>query len=432
MKSSNSFNPNRVLNLSQLCELIIDCPHETPEWLPNGIFVVRNYNIIDGRIIEKGASYVDEQTYQKRIRRAIPLPGDLIISREAPMGTVGIIPEGMRCCLGQRVVLLRANPEICDNRYLLYALQSPFVQAQINQVNKTGSIVSNLGISTLKELRIPYMSLSAQKKISNALGLLDLKIIQNELIDENLSQLSKTVFDYWFTQFDFPDENGKPYRSSGGKMKWDDQIEVYIPQGWNTCKLRECVSVSRGISYAGSDIVSRNGKPLISLASIDKNRNYRPDQLKFYSGTYSDDSIAHPFDLLLACTDMTQQADIIGSPIVVPETSNEFIFTMDLAKITSTQQALDNSYLYMTLRTEWYHNYIKWFASGTNVKHLDISGILDYWIVLPPETLQKKFKEVLLSGVKIINACLSENEHLRNFRDWLLPMFINGQATLGD
>lgn len=134
------------LTLESLCSEIIDCPHSTPKWLDEGIPVVRNYNLVDGHIDTSNLSYVDESTYLDRIKRAKPEEGDIIISREAPMGVVGIVPKGFKCCLGQRLVLLKVDRSKCDPQYLLYALLSNIVQVQIHRIDLTGSIVSNLNI----------------------------------------------------------------------------------------------------------------------------------------------------------------------------------------------------------------------------------------------------------------------------------------------
>ena len=118
--------------IKELCSVVVDCPHSTPTWTVEGKIVVRSNNIKNGRIDFSSPSYTDDEHFQQRIKRATPQGGDIIITREAPMGEVGMIPEGIVCCLGQRMVLLRANPEICDNYYLLYSLQSRYVQHQIS------------------------------------------------------------------------------------------------------------------------------------------------------------------------------------------------------------------------------------------------------------------------------------------------------------
>ena len=103
--------------IRELCSVVADCPHSTPKWTTSGKVVVRNNNIKHGRIDLSLPSYTDEEHFAQRIKRAKPHPGDIIITREAPIGDVGMIPENTECCLGQRMVLLRADQSVCDNFY---------------------------------------------------------------------------------------------------------------------------------------------------------------------------------------------------------------------------------------------------------------------------------------------------------------------------
>ena len=128
----------KYYRLAELCREIVDCPHSTPEWKTEGIRVVRNFNLKDGNLDFTDGYFVDEETYKSRTRRAVPEPGDIIISREAPMGAVGIVPEGLKCCLGQRLVLLKVNREKCNPSYLLFSLMSEFVQIQMKRAGGTG------------------------------------------------------------------------------------------------------------------------------------------------------------------------------------------------------------------------------------------------------------------------------------------------------
>src|SRR5260221_2248627 len=93
--------------LGDVCERIVDCPHSTPKWTDHGFIVLRNQNIRNGRLDLSSPSYTDAKHYKHRINRAKPVAGDIIFTREAPMGEVCIIPDGLQCCVGQRQVLLR-------------------------------------------------------------------------------------------------------------------------------------------------------------------------------------------------------------------------------------------------------------------------------------------------------------------------------------
>ena len=120
--------------------------------------------------------------------------GSQIITREAPIGDVGMIPENTECCLGQRMVLLRANQSVCDNFYLLYSLQSLYVQHQISWSEGTGTTVSNLRIPHLEQIQIPYLPLEQQAKISSVLRALEEKIENNRRLNDNLQQQAMALY----------------------------------------------------------------------------------------------------------------------------------------------------------------------------------------------------------------------------------------------
>lgn len=182
----------RYCMLQDLCTDIIDCPHSTPEWKTEGIRVIRNFNLKNGNIDFTDGYYVDEETYKDRVKRAKPEAEDIIISREAPMGVVGMVPKDLKCCLGQRLVLLKVDKTKCNPYYLLFVLMSEFVQTQFKRADKTGSIVSNLCIPDLKEIIIPVIE-DRQDLIAEFLKSLNNKIQLNNKINDNLAYQSAMV-----------------------------------------------------------------------------------------------------------------------------------------------------------------------------------------------------------------------------------------------
>lgn len=216
--------------LRELCELIVDCPHSTPKWTSSGVVVLRNQYIKNGRLDLSNPSYTDEYHFQQRVKRATPSEGDIVLTREAPMGEVCMIPKGLKCCLGQRMVLLRGKEGVVDKRYLFYAMQSHEVKNQIGWSEGTGSVVSNLRIPLIESLQIPTPSLEIQKEIAHILGTLDDKIELNRKMCKTLEEIAQTLFKHWFIDFEFPNEQGKPYKSSGGEMV-DSELGP-IPKGW--------------------------------------------------------------------------------------------------------------------------------------------------------------------------------------------------------
>ena len=188
--------------LRDLCSLIVDCPHSTPVWTESGYIVIRNQNIKGGRLDLSSPSFTDAEHFALRIRRAKPTAGDIVFTREAPMGEVCMVPPKLECCVGQRQVLLRPNPKVVDGRFLLYALQSPQVQHEISWSEGTGSTVSNVRIPVLEALRIPTPDLTTQREIGVVLGMLDDRIDLLRQTNATLESLAQALFKSWFIDFD--------------------------------------------------------------------------------------------------------------------------------------------------------------------------------------------------------------------------------------
>ena len=221
------------IKISELCELIVDCVNKTAPSVDyeTPFKMIRTPNIKNGSINLDGCRYVDQVTYEKWTRRAIVDKGDILLTREAPMGEVGLVNFQDTVFLGQRIMQYRVNQEKLDSNYLLYAFLSPNLQYQFSRHNSTGSIVSHIRVPDCSEFEISVPALDEQKKISKVLRNIDDKIELNNRINTELEAMAKTLYDYWFVQFDFPDANGKPYKTSGGKMVYNTTLKREIPEG---------------------------------------------------------------------------------------------------------------------------------------------------------------------------------------------------------
>ena len=311
--------------------------------------------------------------------------------------------------------------------FIYYNLKTALQQLK----NKSqGSQTKFLTLKILENLPIENVYYKDQLRITNILGSLDKKIEINQKKIAELEETAKLIYDYWFVQFDFPDENGKPYKSSGGKMVYNDVLKREIPKNWEIGRLKGKIRFQRGISYTSKDIATNSGIPMINLACIGIDRNYRDGELKYTIGKIKENEMLNKNDLLIACTDLTRNADIIGSPILVPSDNQLYTFSADIAKVESISSDINNLYLYMTLRTEYYHDYIKYFASGTNVLHLDLNGINWYYTWFPPIELQNQFAEFISNNQKQQYKLIEENQQLDKLRDWILPMLMNGQVII--
>ena len=398
-------NRIKFFKLNDLCTDIIDCPHSTPKWKNYGIPIVRNYNLKNITIEKNNLSYVDKETYFSRIKRANPEEGDIIISREAPMGVVGIVPKDFICCLGQRLVLLKVNKKIISPHYLAYVLISDYVQKQIKVINKTGSIVSNLNIPDLKNLIIPV--LDEEKLIGKSLIEIDKKIELNNKINFELETMAKTIYDYWFLQFEFPNEEGKPYKSSGGKMVWNDELKIEIPEGWEVRKLEDIFSFEKGRIPKILYPVYQEG--LIPYITIDVANNNKAQFCDLENMILCKEEVIMVMDGAASGDIYIGNTGAIGS-------------TFSVLRIK--RDDISNSLLYCLLNS--LKAIYKKVNTGSTVPHANKKYIESMYIPLAKnmEKFSKTFENFYVQIIK--NR--KENQELTSLRDFLLPLLMNGQV----
>lgn len=413
----------KIIPLSKVCSRIVDCPHETPEWKETGIPVIRNYNLVDGHIDTSNLSFVDEETYLKRVRREVPQKDDVIFSREAPIGNCGIIPNAFKCCLGQRLVLLRANQDICTPSYLITVLQSDYVRQQIEQVSKRGSIVSNFAIEDLKELLIPIID--NQDDVAHLYTLLSDKISNNTEITVLLEKQAKLLYDYWFVQFDFPDENGKPYKSSGGKMVWNEELKRGIPDGWKVKPLSKVLCLLRDGTHNPPKRID-SGIPLLTGTMFG---DYFLDYSQATYITEDDYYTIHKQYKPNAGDIVITKIGTLGNvnylrdkdiPIAIHCNSALLRFPDDYCGMFAFQYCKSKEF-FARLKA----------AKGQSVQEFcSLDSIGSILMLVPDHKLTARYNDNMKSVLNQMINTQSENQELASLRDFLLPMLMNGQVKV--
>lgn len=391
----------------------------------NSVPLIRTTDINEYGIDYSNLKYVTKEFHIKNKKSQIK-KGDLIIARHGENGKANVFKEEFDAQV-LNAVIIEPDQNKLESNLLKYYFDSPFVKKQILGVVK-GSVQGVINTAHIADLLIPISDAINYKGLSKIINDLDSKIELNKRINAELEAMAKTLYDYWFVQFDFPDKNGKPYKTSGGTMIWNEELKREIPEGWVVKLLGTEIEIQRGVSYTSKEI-NGDGIPMISLNSFNLNGTYKPEGIKNYSGKYTDKNNTKPGDLLIAATDVTRNADIIGRAILVPDYyKGDLVFSMDIAKIISKN--IPSSFMMMLFNSNHYHNYIKWYATGTIVLHLNLDGINRYQTELPPIGLMEKFNEFFLPITNRIYSTTKENQKLEALRDWLLPMLMNGQVQI--
>ena len=342
------------------------------------------------------------------------------------MGEVAIIPNGFECCLGQRMVLLHPDATVCNGKFLMYSLLSPFVQKQIKRSDTTGSVVSNLCIPDLCALEIPYVNIERQECIVALLSDIDANIDNNSAISAELEGMAKDLYDYWFVQFDFPDENGKPYKSSGGKMVWNDELKREIPEGWENGIVSDLGTVvTGGTPSTGCAEYFAKSKSGHAWAT--------PKDLSNLNGRYFYHGEADITDAGLK----NSAGNIMPKGSVLFTTRAPIGYIAITANEACTNQGFKSIIPAKKFGTEFVFQTLKMLTPqmqrvgvGSTFKEVSKDVFSHQSIVIPSVNLLKKYAALTLDIAEKIRNTQEENVELTSLRDFLLPMLMNGQVKV--
>ena len=406
--------------------------NETPVRLCNFTDVYHNWAITS----EMACSFMEASANSSEIEKFTIKKGQVAFTKDSEtrddIGIPTYIADDFDgVILGYHCALITPDEAKLCGKYLNAFMHSAYIKRYF-ELNATGSGMRyTLSFDTLENMPLLLPSLEEQKRIGEIFSAIDKKISINHAINQNLEALTKQLYDYWFVQFDFPDEKGKPYKSNRGKMVWNEKLKREIPEGWDVVKLGSLIESNRGISY-NTATISGGGVPMLNLASFNVDGTYKHKGLKTYNGIYTTDKVLQPFDLVMCNTQQTaidESKDIIGKAFLVPNIFNGDIVSSHHITTLRCENIL-KPYLAYLSNTRHFHKYAAGCCTGTNIMGLDFGGIERYIMEIPPKYLIKRFCDIAIAVEDKKSKVILENEYLSKQRDELLPLLMNGQITI--
>ena len=400
--------------LKDICK-IYDGPHATPTKTIDGpIYLGIDAITEDGKLDSSQFAHLSEADYLKWTKRVTPQYGDIVFSYEATLGRYALIPEEFYGCLGRRLAVIRNTSLDVDTTWLYYYFRSPewtnFIQSKIVK----GSTVNRLSIEDFPSYTIPKVPIESQKRIARILSCIDKKIHDNDAVNDNLQQMAKTIYDYWFTQFDFPDRDGKPYRSSGGPMVWDDNLKKEIPRGWVSGQLSDIANITMGQSPDGSTY------------------NEEQNGTVFFQGcTDFGNRFPVPRVYTTAPTRFAKAGDILMSVRAPVGTLNVALEDCCIGRGLAALNSKFGSQLHLMYTLVMFKRHFDIMDSnGTTFGSITKDELYEMKVVIPPAEQMEAFERTVQPIEQKIKRCELENRELTKLRNWLLPMLMNGQATV--
>lgn len=297
---------------------------------------------------------------------------------------------------------------------------------------------TNLGILKKTPVRIP--PLAVQRSVASILTALDDRIALLRETNATLEGIAQALFKSWFVDFD-PIHAKQAGRAPEGMDNATatlfpdgfDQSELgAVPNGWQITSVGDVAEVVKGKSYSSKDLVGSHDTALVTLKSFARGGGFRLDGFKPYSGVYKPSQVVTSGDLIVAYTDVTQAAELIGKPAIVigVEDHKTLVASLDVGIIRPDETRVSRQYLYGMFRTESFQQHTFSHTSGTTVLHLAKGGVGSFRFACPPMCLIKEFSDVGDSIARRVQTNIDQMRILATMRDTLLPRLISGQMCL--
>lgn len=383
------------------------------EYLLNGDYSIINATaLMDGYINWNNCGFITKERYEES-KEIMLQEKDILISKDGTLGKIGYVKNLTKpCTVASGVFVLRNTiPEKLNFDYLYHLLKSHIFKDFINKNKASGSTINHLYQKDLERFEIEIPDITIQNKISIILNKIDDKIELNNKISSELEAMAKTIYDYWFLQFEFPNEEGKPYKSSGGKMVWNEELKREIPEGWEVKSIFDELSVQYGFPFATDKFT--DGKTDIPVVRI-------RDILTNTISTYSNENVDEKYrlneqDLLIGMDGNFHMNYWIDNTSYLNQRSVR-LRTKDTSNV-SIIQVKYNIAPYIKAKEER--------AGGSTVGHLSDKDLKELKILVPKT---KKLREILDNTLMKIVKNRKENQELTSLRDFLLPLLMNGQV----
>ncbi|WP_035345251.1 restriction endonuclease subunit S [Haploplasma modicum] len=322
-------------------------------------------------------------------------------------GNVSIL--GREMCTNQACCNIVVDDKKANYKYVYYWLKNSYIALR----KLAAGVRKNLNSDDIKNFDIDLKTREEQDKISNLLYSLDIKIRNNNRINAELETMAKTLYDYWFLQFEFPNEEGKPYKSSGGKMIWNEELKREIPEGWKTIKLKNIVKKTNRVydynkeskTYDLSIMPSNS----ISINDTSSSKDFETNLFAVKEGDILFGSI-RPY---LRKAGIASYDGAVAGTIHCYEVIKESDYNLALFTLTS-----ENMFKYAINNSK-----------GTKMPVITSDDLLEF--MLPyNEEIAKKFNKIKIREIIIAN--IKQSNELTSLRDFLLPLLMNGQVKFKD
>lgn len=353
--------------------------------------------------------YISEELYQEiNEKYGVPKKDDILMTAVGTIGNCYIVKDEKIYFKDGNIIWLKDidNKKILP-KYLYYYLNLNSTKNTIDSL-LIGSTQKALTIESFKNIEIDIPNIEIQSKIVKLLNILNNKIRLNTDVNNNLYEFTNKLFE-------------EKILNNQDKEHWTEYV------------LSDISKMINGYSYKGNELTDKSDIGMATIKNFERTGGFKLDGFKdIIPEKAKDDHYVKPYEVLVACTDLTQNADIIGNAIMLLNISDykEIIMSMDLVKLVPITDFINNYMLYAIVNSKDFKDFALAYKSGTTVLHLNKNCFKEYTIKLPNEDILKDLSKVIEVNYKKISQIIEENKKLEQLRDALLPKLMNGDIDL--
>ena len=421
-----------VLTLEEAGVELIDCLHKTPPAVEVGVPYVAIPEMGDGRLHLETARRISEDDFREWTKRAMPSPGDIVLSRRCNPGETAAVAAGQRCALGQNLVLLRASSDRVDRAFLRWLLRGPDWWDQVRSFINVGAVFDSLKCRDIPAFRLPIPPLPEQRAIAHVLGMLDNKIELNRRMNETLEAMARAIFKSWFIDFD-PVRAKAEGRQPPGMDRataalfpdsFQDSELGKIPEGWEVATIRDCCLR-----------VENGGTPKRGEPSY-----WDPPEVPWLtSGEVRQDIVSRTDNSISAAGLAASSAKLwpAGTTVValygatageVCLLSSEMCANQACCGLVPGEHHQHFTYLHLSANTAELGRQ----ARGSAQQNLSQGIVADTRFVTPPPAVRERFEAAVSPFFGAWIANITQSDTLAATRDALLPRLLSGDVRVKD
>ncbi|MES9899208.1 MAG: restriction endonuclease subunit S [Sedimenticola sp.] len=422
-----SWPSERVMTLQQNGVLLVEDGNHgeyrprPEEFISDGVSFIRAADMDGGRVLFESAESITDIAFD-RIRKGIGKPGDCILSHKGTIGRTAFVPLDELTpfvCSPQTTFWRVIDSERLDRRYLYFYMMSSDFVGQLRKVQNETDMAGYVSLTNQREFVVPLPPPGVQKEIAEILSSLDDKIELNRKQNRTLEVITQALFKRWFVEFEFPDENGQPYKSSGGAMQPSELGE--IPVGWEVGAVGDLVSHSK-------DSINPGNQPEdqffhFSIPNFDDGQSAKPELgSTILSNKYS----VHADSILVS--KLNPRFPRIWPVLSLPDELS--VCSTEFQVLIPGKEAY--GYVLSLLKSPYVATEMVLRASGTSGSHQRINpdDLLSIEVVRPPSDLIERFSSAVMDGFEKSQSNLDQMKILAGLRDTLLPKLVSGELRV--